>query len=644
MLSAIRNFAKSWPARILLAILAISFVGWGINKGGSTAMSGDWVVKAGSRTITALDFRRDYGNYKERLEEQRGGQRITPEEAEAGRLDRMVLDSVATNASFAEVLSKMGLRPSDKLLLDQIGKISAFFDPITGRFDKKVFESKLAERGLTPEAFDSQLRDDVAVQHWAVAVQNGLAAPRAYGALAAIFAMETRDLSYLVVTPADITVPAPPTDAQLTAFINENKAQLTIPEMRVLTLVAFTPQSAAADLGPIDPAELKKQFDFRKDSLSRPETRTIIQVPVKTAASAEAVAARLRKGEAPEVVAKSLGVDAVRFDNKPRTAIADRKVADAAFRMVAGQVGPVQGDLGLSVVEIIAVDPGHQITLEEARPVLEAEIRKDMVAEKVYAVTAAYEAARDSGAGLVDAAQKAGATTQTLGPITSEGQDARGGRLEGLPPKILETAFGLPAGAESEVTDLGDGASFAVKVDRVQPPRVPSLNEIRPLIARAWMQREMLKAIEARAEALTVRIQKGETLEAVAASLGRPVAKVPGLTRRTAQQHEALGRDLLARAFGARPGDTWSARMPQGIAVGRVDNVRMDAGPAAAQAAESQRAQLSADLFREMGASAQAYSRAKLKTKVNVDRARAAIGLEPLPKETKEKGAAEKKK
>ena len=59
MLASIRQFAKSWPARILLILLAISFVGWGVNQGGSAMISGDQVIKAGSPTITSLELREE---------------------------------------------------------------------------------------------------------------------------------------------------------------------------------------------------------------------------------------------------------------------------------------------------------------------------------------------------------------------------------------------------------------------------------------------------------------------------------------------------------------------------------------------------------------------------------------------------------
>lgn len=637
MLAAVRNFAKSWPAKILMAVLAISFIGWGVNQGGTSLVGGDQVIKVGSRTITSLEFRSEYDNYKKRLEQQQG-QPITTEQAQAGNLDAVVLNGVATREAFSEMLSRVGIKPGDKLILEQIQKIPAFFDPISGRFDKKTFQQRLGENGMTPERFDAVLRDEMASQHWAVAVQNGLTVPLAYGALASVFALESRDLAYVTLGVNAVPQPAAPTDAQLQAFINENKAQLTLPEMRVLTVVPFTPQGAGAANAPIDPAELQKRYEFRKDTLSKPEVRTVVQIPAKDAATAQKVAAALRAGQAPEAVAKSVGVDAVTFADRPLSAISDRKVGQAAFKMQAGEVATVQGDLGTAVVKVVSVVPGRVVTLEEARPMLEAEIRKDLVTEKVYAQTQAYDDAQQGGASLADAAQKAGVAATTVGPITAQGVNEQGAQLQGFPPKILETAFALPSGGESEVTELGDGAYFAVRVERILPAHVPPLAEIRPMVTRAYMQREIVKALEAKAEAIRARVAKGESLDAAS---GMTVSRLPGLTRQTANQQQALGGEVLGRTFASKQGDVWVARAPNGIVVGRVETVRTDSGPTAARLAEENRGALTQVLFREMGEAAQAYARTKLKTKVDAARARNAVGFEPV---TDEKGAAEKKK
>jgi peptidyl-prolyl cis-trans isomerase D len=150
----------------------------------------------------------------------------------------------------------------------------------------------------------------------------GLRAPRLYAAAAQVFESEVRDLSLALVHPGLIGEVPQPTDAQLTTFMRENAANLRRPEFRALTIVRFEPPAqAAAAQTPVDPAEVQRRFEFRRESLSTPERRTLVQVPARTAEAAAQAAQRLRAGEAPGAVARALGVEAVTFNSVPATAI-----------------------------------------------------------------------------------------------------------------------------------------------------------------------------------------------------------------------------------------------------------------------------------------------------------------------------------
>jgi peptidyl-prolyl cis-trans isomerase D len=392
--------------------------------------------------------------------------------------------------------------------------------------------------------------------------------------------------------------------------------------------VRFTPQPAAA-AGPVDEAELKKRYEFRKDTLSRPETRSIVVIPAKTPAIAQQIIARLGRGEAPAAIAKSLGVEPVNYEDKPQTAIPDHKLAQAVFQLQAGQTAAIQGDLGPAVAKVMAVSPGRVFTLEDARPMLEAEIRKDMATQKVYDQSQAYDDAHSKGLNLADAAAKAGAPVVTVGPVSQQGAGPDNQPIPGLNPRILEEAFALPPGGESDLTEAGEGEYFAVKVEKIQPPSMPPLAEIRPQLAAEWVRQDIARRIEARANELAARVKKGEKLDAVAASAGYPVSRVAGLSRRTAGQDPTVPREVLARAFGTRPGEVFVGPTQSTYAIGESSNVRMDVTPIAAQMVEAQRGQMTQGVFGELGAAAQAAARTKLKVTADPAKARAAVGLEP---------------
>jgi peptidyl-prolyl cis-trans isomerase D len=418
--------------------------------------------------------------------------------------------------------------------------------------------------------------------------------------------------------------------------MKENAAQLTRPEFRVLTVVRFSPQLVGAGVT-IDEAELKKRFDFRKDTLSTPETRTVVQIPAKSPAAAQQISQRLAKGEAPAAIAKAVGVEAIIYDNKPRTAFADRKIAEAAFRMLPGQMAPVPGDLGLAVVKVVAITPGRAVTLEEVRPVLEAELRTDAAAEKVYALTQAYDDAHQGGASLAESAAKAGVPAVTIGPLTKTGRDLQGQPVQGLTEKLVETAFNLPAGGESEVEDAGGGEFYAVRVEKIQPPSMPPMAEVRPELARVWTMREVARRMQARADGFAARLTKGESLEAVAASAGAAVTRVPGITRQTVAQTPGLSQEIAVKTFGSKPGEAFTAQNNRfGFVVGKLQAVHPGEGPTVARMAEDMRPQMSVALYRELGDTARFAARQKVKVVVDANRARVALGLEPIdPKAAK---------
>ncbi len=643
MLAAVRTFAKSWVAAVLIGLLIVSFAVFGIHdvfKGGVS----NAVVTAGSRKVTEPDFKREFDNFRKGAEQQ-VGQPITNEMAAANGLDTRVLNEVATREAFGEMLSKIGIKPSDTLITRELQKIPAFFDQVSGRFDKALYASRLNENGLTPASFEKIMRDQVAESHLASAMANGLRVPRAYTALGAIYGLESRDVGYFTIDPRTVTPPALPTDAQLLQLMKENAAALTRPEFRVLSVVHFSPTMISANL-PIDPAELQKRYEFRKDTLSKPETRSLVQIPVKDAAGAQAVAARLAKGEAPAAIAKSLGVDAISYADKPRTAIADPKVGQAAFTLPAGQIAPVKGDLGFAVIRVSKITPGQSVTLEQIRPQLEAELRKDAAAEKVYEMSQAYDDAHGGGANLLESAKKANVPVFPIGPVSEQGAGPQGQPVSGLNPKLLKTAFSLPQGGESEVEEAGNGEYYAVRVEKIIAKAMPPLAEVKPQLVRVWMMREMVKRLQAKADELAARVKKGESLEAVAASVGGRVGHATGIDRQNAGQNKVLSRDALIKAFGVKTGEVYTAEATSfGLIVAKLEAVRAPSGPTLARITEESRPQMTEATFREIQADAQKAAATLVKVKTYPNNARAALGLEPLdPKKDAKASNTEKAK
>ncbi|MDB5458003.1 MAG: rotamase [Caulobacter sp.] len=650
MLAGFRTFAKSPFAVVLFGLLIVSFAVFGISdvfKG----PTGDWVVSAGSRSMSSAAFKARFDNYRKDAEQRAGGEPITPEAAVQRGLDRQILNELALQESIAELIHKIGVRPSDKLVADVVHQQMSQlppnvrpFDAITGKFDSKLYNALLAQNNLTPTLYEASLRDEIAQAHFFSGAAIGLRVPRVYSALQAAYGLETRDLAAFVINPASVAQPAAPTDAQLQAFMKEHAAQLTLPEFRVLSIVRFSAKALEPTVT-VDAAEVQKTFDFRKDTLATAETRSLAQIVAPDTKTAQLIAQRLTKGEVPAVVARAYGKDVVMVSDKPKSALPDRKVADAAFALAAGQVSaPIAGDLGISVIKVTKITPGKPADLAAARPGIEAELRAEAAQAKAYDQTQAYEDAHSGGSDLVAAGSKAGAMVVTTAPVAAQGVDQTGQPVPGLTPEVMKAAFALPAGGESEITEAGKGEYYAVRVEKIIPSALPPLDTVRPQLTQAWMMNQMVERLQAKAEELAARVRKGESLETVAASVGGQVQRVAGVSRENAQQHQTLGRDVLVAMFGAKPGEVFAARAAQfGFVVGKLEAVRPGDVTEMAKITEAQRPQATMGVFRDLGEAARAAAKVELKTKVNLDRARQAIGVDTsqLPKD--EAGAAKGK-
>ncbi len=622
MIATARAFAKTWVAKLLLGLLIIGLAVFG-TQGMLNVSLTNAAIKAGSREVTPIEFRRIFDNYRKNLEQQRGQPIPHEEMVEAGFQHRLAQD-LSIQESFAEWLGRIRLRPADALIIEQIRQAPVFFNQVTGAFDKDAYTRFLAEQGLTEKKFEQTLRDELATNQFGAGMVMGLRVPRIYGALQTAYSQETRDVTYLTVTPASVGGPRQPTDEQLTTFVRENAEQLRRPEFRQFTVALFTPASFVNQIT-VPEADIRRVYEFRKDSMSQAERRTFVQIPVKDPQTAQRVIAGLNGGQDPQAVARSAGVQAVTYDDRPQSAVPDRAVAQAAFALQAGQVSqPIRGELGMSVVKVLSVSPGRAVSFEEARPEIEQALKAEAAGEKVYEAVQKFEEARQSGVAMVEAARAAGAQIVTLPPVTETGQAPNGQRLR-APPAVFEAGFALPDKGESDSAEEGgNGEYFAVKVEQVLPSGLPNVAEHRAELSQRWALQDLAKRMEERAQALAERIRKGETVAAVAASAGSQAQTATGLERGEA---EGLGPAALTEIFLRKPTEVFTARIePFGFAVGKVDALRTPPPALAARAAEDRRPAATQQIFQEMAELARNAARDIVKPKIYSERVNTAVG------------------
>lgn len=624
MLSAIRAFAKSKWAIALLVVMALALVvGGGSQMDVLANLGPKHVVSAGDRNLSQAEFRGEMDRIRDQAQQQAGRALDFEELIGEGGL-RQYLEQKSQQFGFLNWAWKAGIRPGKELILRQIRQTPEFFDNVTGQFSEDQYQARLSEINVTPEMFEAQFRDQYSTQHYGSALGAGLRLPRIYGAILASQTLETRDGRWFTVTQAMAGTAGAPTDAQLTALMNQSADQLRLPESRTASVVLFD------DAGPVaapTEARIEERFNFRRDALSLPEKRTFVTLTAPNRAAADRIAAALRAGQSPADVARANSIQPADYVDTPRSALGDAAVAGAVFGLAANEVSaPVQAGVGFVVAKVTAIQPGRAATLADVREQVVQELRAEDARAAVYRRVEAYEKARQEGKTLDVAVREVGGRVIQIPPIREDGKLRNGQDITpALPPQLIQTMWSLGQGAESEVVDMGQGQYFVVRLDAITPAALPPLEAIREPLARQWILRENARLLSARASALAARVRGGEDLAAVAASVGATIQTGTGLSRQSAEQN---GQGVIAGVFGSGRGEPFSQQnSADTFVIGRTDRITAAVPALAAPVAEQFRLRMAGDHLNAVGETAIRTAAERSKARYDEAVARLALGL-----------------
>jgi peptidyl-prolyl cis-trans isomerase D len=632
MLNFIRKATKTTVGKIvggvLFGFLIISFAIWGISDVFTTRIS-NAVATIDGKDVTPQDYKSAFDRLVRQASEQ--AQRpVTAEEARAAGLGDQALERLVGERSLNALAAALGVAASDETIAREIRNIPAFRSSITGQFDKTQYETVLQQNELTVAGFERDIRGEFVRRKLLVAAALGVSAPPALGELALGYATERRAISFFPVDPNLLGPPPVPTEAQLKAFYEENKANLMMPERRSVTLVIARPTDFAAKVV-VDEAKVRQLFDFRKKDLSQPATRSFVQIVAPDRAKAEAAAARLKAGETPEAIAKALGLAApLTFADAAQETVPDEKIGTAVFGATVGAVvGPIQGSLNWAAAKVTGSKAGSEPTFESQAAALREQVAKDETNGLMSLATENFEDAVAKGGELEKSAAAAGLQVIKIANIDNSGTDIDGqtdATLLGA-PDLLKTAFSTGLGETSDLAAIPDDGYAAVRVDTIKAAAPRPYAEVLDELRRAWISREVVNRVQAKAKELAASAgTAGNSLEKVAASVKRPVDKIGLLLR--GQTNVVVSQELGAELFKAAKGGVVAGPSSNNAVyvVARVDSIERDPPKARpdrlAQAQDAMKQSISEDLASTLERAA----RTRFKARTFPDQARQAIG------------------
>jgi peptidyl-prolyl cis-trans isomerase D len=170
-------------------------------------------------------------------------------------------------------------------------------------------------------------------------------------------------------------------------------------------------------------------------------------------------------------------------------------------------IGPVESGLGPALFRVNAVLEASEVTFEEAREDLTAELSASAAIRAVDDARDDYEDLLAGGATLEELANE---SDMILGQIdwlpTSEDQIAAYEAFREIAAVATERDF-------PELFELSDGGLFALRLDEIVPPTVQPFDQARDAAEAGWQAEQLRDRVTARAFDLVAGLDSSSSLE-----------------------------------------------------------------------------------------------------------------------------------
>ena len=581
MLDSLRRSASGVVAKVLLGLLAVSFVGWGVADVLQNSDGGNTVLTAGDTRVTVPQYQSAYRIGLDQVARQIQ-RRPTPQEGEALGIDQAVLSQLASGALLDERARLDGVNVSDDGLISLIQEEPAFRGQ-SGGFSRDVMRATLQNAGLTEAGYLADLANSARRTQLVGAVSDGASVPDAFVSAVGGYQGERRTVSYVTLAPQGVESIANPSADELDDFFTERRDDYRAPEFRAFTYVLLSPEDLARP-DSITADAVSSYYQQNQTQFTTPERRQVRQVVFADRAAADAATTALAGGSTLDAVATTAGTAVADLGLVPRSAIPNANLAETAFAASIGEPSTVvDGPFGPVILEVTRIEPSSVRPLDAVAD----EIRRTLSTDEANAaVSAGYNAmqeALDGGATLAEAAQQASLPLQTAPSTDRTGHAPDGTAIPDLTGRqaVLTAAFAADAGSQVEPVSIGGNGYVYVQVGETTEPRDLELAEVEDRVIRVWKEDEAQRLLEERAAALAERVRNGQDFASVAAAEGLSLSLAPAVTRQTAPG--TIGEAATRAAFSGASGTVASApaRESGQALVLRVDEVAPPADPVA---------------------------------------------------------------
>ncbi len=470
---------------------------------------------------------------------------------------------------------RLGLRVSDDELRDELqhGQLGQMLFP-DGKFvGQEQYEDFVQRNDMTVPQFESLEKDYILVRKLRALVSSS----------AFISDAEVRDefnhrntkvkFEYAVITQADILRGLHPTDEELKAYYDRNKATYnnSIPEKRKIEYVVVDSSKVAAAATVTD-QELQTYYSQHREEYRVPDQVKVSHILIKTPlpasgakedekgiadarAKAEDVLKQVKAGGDFAKLAEKYSDDPGSAKNGGELGWIGRgrtvpEFEKAAFSLGKGQTSDlVKSSYGFHIIHVEDKQEAHLKSLAEVKGEIEEKVRQEKIAHATEAAANSLLSQARQPDGFDKAAAAKGDT-----PVTTD-FFSRTDTLPGLAPnpQFMDAVFNEPEKAPADLVQVPQGY-VVFQLLGIKPPATPSFEEIRSKVESEFKNERAAFLLQQKTQELSDRAKSGHDLKKAAKDLGA-VVKTSDLVAPDGQVPDIGSMSAATAIFSLKPGE-----------------------------------------------------------------------------------------
>lgn len=553
---------KKRLVQIVLALIILPFAFWGVDSYNQSGNRAEVIATVNDAKITQQEFENALRQQRDRLR-QMLGENFDAKMLENPGMKRAIIDNLIEQHLLVEHARDIGLAVADEQIAQIIQGIEAFQD--NGRFDKKRYESVLANQNMSPLMFEAKLRDELLGQQVRDAyVQSGFAAHGVVGNIIRLNEQQ-RMVSVSTLSFQPYLAQAKVDEAMLKEYYEQNQKEFQVQEQAKVEYVRLAVDDLLNKVE-VSAEQIRKHYDEHPNDFGTPEERQAAHILITVAGTAPQADQDAARANA-ERLLQQVRQDPAGFAKLARQNSQDpgsatnggdlgffgrgmmvKPFEDVTFALKQGEISElVKSDFGYHIIKLLAVKPSKRQPFDAVREDILNKLRQQK-ATNLFAELAEK---------FSNTAYEQSDTLQPVADLSGAKIEQSGWLVKGTPAGGLWTESLLQAIFSDETVknkrntaaiEVAANTLVTARILEYKPASVRALDEVQQMIRQRLLRQQALELAAKQGRLLLEQLQRGEK-PALRWAADRPVTRA---------QHDGLDMDMVRKIFQAD-----ATRLPQ---------------------------------------------------------------------------------